>query len=118
VKSQVSVVVSLVVQHFEQGCNGRFQTSDHTHSVSVLEGVTVDRALEGFKRKFLLLGFEPVQQGVFNRHQQGVLGMLGAAGSVWPVTGWPAAMRWCWGTRAEFKGTVPVVGLSLMECSF
>jgi hypothetical protein len=118
VQSQVSVTVSLFVQHVEQGFHGRFISSNHPHSVSVLKSVTVNRALEGFKRKLLLIDFEPIQQLVFNRHQQGVLGITGAAGSVWPVTGRPAAMRWCWGTRAVFKGTVPDLGLSLMVGSF
>jgi hypothetical protein len=116
-ESQVSVVISLIVQKIEKGSDGCFVSSNHAHSVSVLESVTLDRALEGFKRKNLLVNFEFVQQAIFDGHQAGVLGVLGAAGSVWPVTGWPAAMRWCCFTNAPVMGTVPVVGLSLMGCS-
>jgi hypothetical protein len=114
---QISVAVSLFVQHVDQGFDGRFISSDHPHPVTVLEGVSVDRALECFKRKLLLLGLEPVQQLVFNCHQAGVFGIAGAAGSVWPVMGWPAAMRLCCLTSAPVIGTVPVFGLSLMGCS-
>jgi hypothetical protein len=81
-KSQVSVAVSLVVQKVEQGFDGCFITSNHAHSVSVLESVPIDRALEGFKRKNLLVSLELSKQAVLDGHQAGVLGMLGAAGRV------------------------------------
>jgi hypothetical protein len=117
-RSQVSVAVSLVVQKGKQGSDGRFVSSDHAHSVSVLESVAIDRALEGLKRKCLLLGLEPGKQAVLDGHQAGVLDCAGADGRVWPVTGWPAAMRWCCFTSAPVIGTVPWVGLSLMVGSF
>jgi hypothetical protein len=117
-KSQVSVAVALVVQKIKQGFDGSFVASNHAHSVSVLESVTLDRALEGFKRKNLLVSFELSEQAVLDGHQAGVFGIEGAAGVVWPVTGWPAAMRWCCLTSAPVMGTVPVVGLSLMVGSF
>jgi hypothetical protein len=109
--------VALVVQKVEQGSDGCFVSSNHAHSVSVLESVAIDRALESLKRKSLLVSFEFIQQAVLDCHQQGVFGIEGAAGRVWPVTGWPAAMRWCCLTSAPFIGTVPWVGLSLMGCS-
>lgn len=74
--------MALVVQKIKQGLNGCFVSSNHAHSVSVLESVTLDRALEGFKRENLLVSFELGQQAVFDGHQAGVLGVLGAAGSV------------------------------------
>ena len=114
----VAGAVALVVQKIEQGFDGCFVPSNHAHSVSVLESVTLDRALEGFKRKSLLLALEAVEQAVLDGHQAGVLGIEGAAGVVWPLTGWPAAMRWCCLTSAPVMGTVPVVGLSLMVGSF
>jgi hypothetical protein len=92
-KSQVSVAVSLVVQKVKQGFDGSFVTSNHAHSVSVLESVPIDRALEGFKRENLLVSLELAEQAVLDGHQAGVLGIDGAAGVVWPLTGWPAAMR-------------------------
>jgi hypothetical protein len=81
-RSQVSVAVSLIVQKIKQGSDGCFVSSNHAHSVSVLESVTLDRALEGFKRKSLLVGLELGQQTVLDCHQAGVFGVLGAAGSV------------------------------------
>jgi hypothetical protein len=116
-KSQVSVAVALVVQKIKQGLDGCFVSSNHAHSVSVLESVTLDRALEGLKRKCLLVSFELSEQAVLDGHQAGVLGADGADGKVWPVTGWPAAMRWCCFTNPPVIGTVPGVGLSLMGCS-
>jgi hypothetical protein len=72
-KSQVSVAVSLVVQKVKQGFDGCFVTSNHAHSVSVLESVTLDRALEGFKRENLLVSLELAEQAVFDGHLAGRL---------------------------------------------
>jgi hypothetical protein len=76
-KSQISVAVALVVQKIKQGFYGRFVSSDHAHSVSVLKSITLDRALEGFKRKFLLVSLELAQQAIFDGHLAGRLGHRG-----------------------------------------
>jgi hypothetical protein len=81
-RSKISVAVSLVVQKIKQGGNGSFVSSNHAHAVSVLESVTLDRALEGFKRKNLLVSLELPEQAVLDGHQAGVLGVDGAAGCV------------------------------------
>jgi len=66
--------VALVVQKVKQGSDGSFVSSNHAHSVSVLESVTLDRALEGFKRKNLLVSFELSEQAIFDGHLAGRLG--------------------------------------------
>jgi hypothetical protein len=74
--------VTLVVQKIKQCFDGCFVPSNHANSVSVLESVTLDRALEGFKRKSLLVAFQLTKQAVLDGHYAGVLGVDGAAGVV------------------------------------
>jgi hypothetical protein len=76
-ESQVSVVVSLVVQKVKKGSDRCVVSSNHAHSVSVLESVTLDRALKGFKRENLLVSFELSEQAIFDGHLAGRLGHRG-----------------------------------------
>ena len=73
--------MALVVQKVKQGSDGSFVSSNHAHSVSVLESVTLDRALEGFKRKNLLVSFELSEQAIFDGHLAGRLRHRGGSRS-------------------------------------
>jgi hypothetical protein len=93
--SEVFVSILFLVDQVEKYVNCGLVALYDAHAKPVLKSVACLRTPQGFQRYFLLGGLETIQKDGFEVPAPVFVSFepLGAGGSVWPVTGKPAARR-------------------------